>query len=98
MPMTVLPRLPRFQRAVDYFYLNWLWRIAEGLHLMRLRRTDSLAVSDGSLVRFTIQRKWSPRRWLQPQTHGFEPCGSLMAYAARMLPVGFAPTVRAARA
>jgi hypothetical protein len=32
MPMAVLPRLPRFQRAVDHFYLNWQWRIAEGLH------------------------------------------------------------------
>jgi len=47
MPMD--PRLPRFQRAVDYFYLNWLWRIAEGLRLIpRLR--DRLVSSERRLA------------------------------------------------
>ena len=55
MPMPVLPRLPRFQRAVDYFYLNWRWRIAEDLHSKPAKGSIGLANRGGTLVRFTIQ-------------------------------------------
>lgn len=54
MPMAVLPRLPRLQRAVDYFYLNWLWRIAEDLHSKPTWGSVGLADRGGTLVRFTI--------------------------------------------
>ena len=58
MPMAVLPRLPRFQRAVDYFYLNWLIGGSQrACTSSRACGTDSLAGNDGTLVRFTIRMK-----------------------------------------
>jgi hypothetical protein len=88
--MPVLPRLPRFQRAVDYFYLNWLDFAASRSRHVRRKFAPDRACTGTERDLSPLPLRWAmgagkmvPSLGIAPSPTASEAVCSLMAYKGK---------------